>query len=232
MRYLPKSALSKCALFAAAAVLALTACAPAAKVPATPPVAAAPVVTAPAGQYKTDPQHSSLNFRVNHMGFSHYTARFLKFGATLDFDPKNIAAMKLSATIDPASLQTNFPDPKADFDKQISGPEFLDAPKYPVMTFVSTKVNQTSPDTADVTGDLTMHGVTKPLTLHVKYNGGYDKMVYDTGGSRIGFSATGVLKRSDYGLTYGLPAPGTTMGVFDEVEIIIETEMLRPLDKK
>ncbi|MDQ0462532.1 polyisoprenoid-binding protein YceI [Caulobacter ginsengisoli] len=220
-------------LMATAAMLVLAACAPAqnAKAPA-PAAAAAPVVTAPAGQYHTDPMHSSLNFRVNHMGMSHYTARFLKFNATLDFDPKNISAMKVSATIDPASLQTNYPEPeKLNFDKQIAGPEFFDAGKFPTMTFVSTKVVQTGPDTADITGDLTMHGVTKPVVLHAKYNGGYDKMAMDPGGSRIGFSATGTLKRSDFGMGFGVPAPGTTMGVFDEVEIIIETEMLRPLDK-
>jgi polyisoprenoid-binding protein YceI len=215
------------------AMLALTACAPAARAPSTQATAAAPapVVTAPTGQYHTDPQHSSLNFRVNHMGFSHYTARFLKFDATLDFDPKTISAMKLNVTIDPRSLQTNYPDPKFDFDGQISGPEFLDAGKYPTMTYVSTSVTPTGPDTADVVGDLTLHGVTKPVTLHVKYNGGYDRMALDPGGSRIGFSANGVLKRSDFGISYGVPAPGTNMGVFDEVEVIVETEMQRPLAK-
>lgn len=220
------------ALFVAAALL-LAACAPAAKAPA-PPAAATPVAAAPAGRYKTDPLHSSLNFRVNHMGFSHYTARFLKFDATLDFDPKNVAAMKLSASIDPKSLQTNYPQPnpeKVDFDKQLSGPEFLDADKYPAMTFVSTKVAPTGSDTADVTGDFTLHGVTKPVTLHVKYNGGYPGMSLDPGG-RIGFSATGTLKRSDFGIGFGIPAPGSNMGVFDEVEIAIETEMKQVLDRK
>lgn len=218
--------MTKSVLFCAAA-LVLAACAPAAKAPSAPAAAPAPVVTAPAGRYRTDPLHSSLNFRVNHMGFSHYTARFLKFDATLDFDPKNIAGMKLSASIDPRSLQTNYPMPnpeKVDFDKQLTGPEFLDADKYPAMTFVSTRIVQTGPDTADVTGDFTLHGVTRPVTLHVKYNGGYPGMSLDPGG-RIGFSATGTLKRSEFGVGFGIPAPGTNMGVFDDVEIIIETEM-------
>lgn len=210
--------------FAAVAVT-LVACAPAAKTAAPAATAPSPQVTAPAGRYRTDPMHSSLNFRVNHMGFSHYTARFLKFDATLDFDPKNIAGMKLTASVDPRSLQTNYPEPQTlDFDKQIAGPEFLDAARYPAITFVSTKVVQTGPDTADVTGDFTLHGVTRPLTLHVKYNGGYPGMSMDPGG-RIGFSATGTLKRSEFGIGFGIPAPGTNLGVSDEVEIIIETEM-------
>lgn len=218
--------MTKSVLFCAAA-LVLAACAPAAKAPSAPAAAAAPVVTAPAGRYRTDPLHSSLNFRVNHMGFSHYTARFLKFDATLDFDPKNIAGMKLSASIDPASVQTNYPMPnpeKVNFDKQLTGPDFLDADKYPAMTFVSTRIVQTGPDTADVIGDFTLHGVTRPVTLHVKYNGGYPGMSLDPGG-RVGFSATGTLKRSEFGVGFGIPAPGTNMGVFDDVEIIIETEM-------
>lgn len=213
----------------AAAVLTLAACGPApgasvartTAAPAAPP----PAATAPAGRYRTDPMHSSLLFRVSHMGFSHYTARFLKFDALLDFDPKNIAAMKVTARIDPKSLQTNYPEPdKLNFDRQIWGPEFLDADRFPAMTFVSTRVVQTGPDTADVTGDFTLHGVTRPVTLHVRYNGGYPGMALDPGG-RIGFSARGSLKRSDFGIGFGLPAPGSNMGVFDEVEIIIETEM-------
>ena len=88
----------------------------------------------------------------------------------------------------------------------------------------STSVTLTGPNTADVTGDLTLHGVTRPITLAVAYNGGWGAMPMDPAGARIGFSATGRLNRSDFGIGYGLPAPGTTMGVWDEVKIEIETE--------
>ena len=90
------------------------------------------------------------------------------------------------------------------------------------ITFRSTKVELTGERRARVTGDLTLNGVTKPVTLETTFNGGYPANAMD--GNRIGFSAHGVLKRSDFGITYGLPAPGTSMGVFDEVEVIIETE--------
>ena len=190
-----------------------------------------PVGAPPAGTYKLDRPHASLNFRVSHMGFSHWTARFTTFDATLTGDPANPAASSVTATIDAKSLQTNYPLNDFNFDEQLTGAEWLDAAKYPQMTFRSTKVEVTGPKTAKVTGDFTLHGVTKPVTLDVTYNGGYGHEAYDPGGSRIGFSAHGWLKRSDYGVSMGIPAPGSIMGVGDDVEIIIEAEFLRPLDK-
>jgi polyisoprenoid-binding protein YceI len=215
------------------ALAALAACSPppAQKAPAPAAAAAAPArpaaIDIPAGTYALDKAHASLNFRVNHIGMSRYTARFTRFDATLQLDPKNPAAASVTATIDPASLQTNYPDPKYDFDGQIEGPEFLDAPKFPQMTFRSTKVEPTGPNTARVTGELTLHGITRPVVLETTYNGGYAKNAMDPAGSRIGFSAHGTLKRSDFGIAFGIPAPGTTMGVGDPVEVLIEAEFTR-----
>jgi polyisoprenoid-binding protein YceI len=190
-----------------------------------------PVGAPSAGTYKLDRPHASLNFRVSHMGFSHWTARFTTFDATLTGDPANPAASSVTATIDAKSLQTNYPLNDFNFDEQLTGKEWLDAATYPQMTFRSTRVEVTGPKTAKVTGDFTLHGVTKPVTLDVTYNGGYGREAYDPGGSRIGFSAHGWLKRSDYGVSMGIPAPGSIMGVGDDVEIIIEAEFTRPLDK-
>ena len=78
-----------------------------------------------------------------------------------------------------------------------------------------------------ISGELTLHGVTKPVTLMATYNGGYAGHPYDPH-ARIGFSAKGTLKRSDFGVAYGIPAPGTTMGVFDDVEVIVEAEFSGP----
>ena len=82
----------------------------------------------------------------------------------------------------------------------------------------------TGPHAARVTGDLTLHGVTRPVMLEVTYNGGYPPASFDPGGARIGFSAHGTLSRSAFGLSTGVPAPGTSFGVGDEVDIAIETE--------
>lgn len=183
---------------------------------------------APAGVYAMDLEHTSIMFRVAHMGLSHYTARFTKAEGRLAFDPANPAGQSVTATIDAGSLATAYPDPaKLDFDAQIEK-QFLDTVRYPQITFRSTKVEPTGPEAARVTGDLTLHGVTRPVTLEVTYNGGYKAGGMDPAGNRIGFSARGAFRRSDFGIGYGVPAPGTTLGVGDEVEVIIETEFTMP----
>ena len=222
----------------AAALTALCACSPrpggeAKTDPAAGPDAkAAPAAAkapseAPAGTYDMDLDHTSVVFRASHMGLSHYTARFTKAGGKLVFDPANPAAQSVTATIDAGSLQTAYPEAaKLDFDALIEK-EFLDTAKSPQITFRSTKVEPTGANTARLTGDLTLHGVTKPVVLEATYNGGYKASAMDPKGHRIGFSAHGTLKRSDFGIAYGLPAPGTTFGVGDDVEVLIETEFTK-----
>ena len=167
-------------------------------------------------------------FSVSHLGFSEYTAFFRTVEATLTFDPAKPESMVLDARIDPASVETLYPDPALDFNAVIAGESFLDAKTFPDLTFKSTRVRQTGPREATVTGDLTMHGVTKQVSLRVRYNGGYAGHPLDPGGARIGFSAEGALFRSDFGMGFGIPAPGTTIGVGDLVTIRIETELLNP----
>jgi len=176
----------------------------------------------PAGDYRLDINHTSVNFRISHLGFSHYTARFTRMDGRLKFDPDHPANQSVEATIDANSIQTNYVGPpKLDFDAQV-GREFLHAAEHPQITFRSTKVDVTGANTARVTGDLTLNGVTRPVTLETKFNGGWPRNAMD--GARIGFSAHGAFRRSDFGITYGLPAPGTNLGVGDEIEVIIETE--------
>ena len=182
----------------------------------------------PAGTYKLDPAHASLLFRVDQLGMSHFTARFTRFDAELTLDPANPGASSVTATIDPRSLETHYPDPSYDFDGKLQGPEWLDAGQFPQITFRSTTVEPTGPRTARVTGDLALHGVTAPVELDVTFNGGYAAFSLDPSGSRIGFSAKGSLLRSTFGVAFGIPAPGSTIGVSDAVEIIIEAEFTRP----
>lgn len=193
-----------------------------------PAAKAVPVNEAPPGAYKIDPNHASLTFRVNHMGLSRYTARFTDIAADLQFDPANPAAMSVNATINPRSIETDFHGDKPDFDAELAGPSWLDAAKFPQITFKSTKVDVTGPATANVTGDLTLHGVTRPVTLETTFNGGAKPNGMDPAGSRIGFSAQGSLKRSEFGVSYGIPAPGSNFGVGDEVEFFIEAEFTQP----
>jgi polyisoprenoid-binding protein YceI len=234
-------------LIAAVAVAALTSCVKAPTASAPPPAgtaasptttgaaavpeaapAVAPASTAPGGAYTADPAHTSVNFRIGHMGLSNFTARFTRIDAHLTFDPAHPEASSVEATIDPATLQTNYPDPKKlNFDAQIER-EFLEAAKFPAITFKSTKVEKTGPATAKITGDLTLHGVTRPVVLDATFNGGYAAGGMDPSGARVGFSAHGVIRRSDYGIKYGLPAPGTNMGVSDPIEVAIEAEFTQP----
>lgn len=193
---------------------------PAAAAPAGEPVVAPGKTQAPAGTYTLDPAHSTVVFRLSHLGFSKYTASFAKLSGVLTFDPDHPEAMTVSATIDPKSL--TLPTPPKGFHDTLTGPQWLDAAKYPEITFKSTKVATTGANTADVTGDFTLHGVTKPVVLHVTFNGGYPANAFDS--ARVGFSAKTTIRRSDFGMGYGVPAPGTNMGVGDNLDITIETE--------
>ncbi|HEY2658927.1 MAG TPA: YceI family protein [Caulobacteraceae bacterium] len=195
---------------------------------AAPPPAAYAPTPPPAGAYAMDKAHGSLIFRVNHLGLSHYTARFSRFDAQLQFDPDHPSAQSVTATVDTHSIQTDFPLPTPDFDAQLQSGPWLNAGQFPQMTYRSTGIEMTGARSARINGELTLRGVTHPVILDATFNGGYGANPYDPMGSRIGFSAHGALKRSDYGMSFGIPAPGTNFGVGDEVEVIIEAEFTRP----
>ncbi|MDI7775555.1 YceI family protein [Asticcacaulis sp. EMRT-3] len=215
-----------------ALMAALAACSPPAQktgptASASASALAAPSVAGlPAGVYHSDPTHTSLTFEVSHMGFSHYTARFASIDAQMQFDPAHPDQAQLTAMIDPQSLQLNAP-PKG-FHDTLMGKGWFEAGQFPDIRFISTNIAMTGPDTADVTGNLSLHGVTKPVVLHVRFNGGYPGMaVYDPH-ARLGFSATGQLKRSDFGISFGIPQPGSSLGVGDTVDFQIESEFTGP----
>lgn len=196
--------------------------------PATP-AAPAPIIPmkteAPAGTYKLDKAHANLEFRVNHIGFSNYTARFASFDAELQLDPANPSASSVTATVDPRSL--TLPAPPKGFVDELLNEKWLGAAKFPQMTFKSTKVELTGPNTARITGDFTLKGVTLPVTLDATFNGGYAGNQYEPN-ARIGFSAKGALNRSAFGVKEGVPPPGTNFGVSDNVDIIVEAEFTGP----
>jgi polyisoprenoid-binding protein YceI len=182
-------------------------------------------VDLPAGSYTLDKAHSTLIFRVSHIGFSYYTAEFKSFDAKLELDPANPATAKLSASVDPRSL--DLPAPPKGFLDTLLGAKWLDAASFPAITFRSTKVELTAPNKARIVGELSLHGIKQPATLEATFNGGYRGHPLDPQ-ARIGFSAKGTLKRSAFGIAEGLPPPGTTMGVSDSVAFVIETEFNGP----
>jgi polyisoprenoid-binding protein YceI len=181
----------------------------------------------PAGEYKMDHAHSTLIFRINHLGFSNYTARFRRFDAQLQFDPRNLPATQLTATIDPRSIETDFPDPKYNFNAELAGEQWLNAAKFPEIAFRTTQVEDLGNQAMRVHGELTLHGVTRPIVLEATYNGGYVGHPMDPN-ARVGFSARGVLRRSEFGISGGIPQAGTNMGVGDQVTVVIESEFNGP----
>lgn len=198
-----------------AALLALT-------LPLAQPLAAQEsVADLPAQTFTLDPSHSALVFSVDHLGFSQFTATFDRFAGTLALDPANPAEARLDVTIDVASL--DLPSPPDGFLTELMGPNFFDAGAFPQMTYTSETVTLTGPTTATVAGTLTLLGVAQPVTLDVEFNGNSLPGQFEPW-ARVGFSATGSLSRSAFGMAYGVPPEGSTLGVGDQVAFRIESE--------
>ena len=161
------------------------------------------------GSYNIEPEHTRVTFNVSHMGFTKYDGEFRNATGALTLDPKKPDASSVAIRIPTASVVV----PNAKLKEELDGAQWLDAAKYPDITFASTKVAKTGPDTADVTGDFTLHGVTKPLTLKVKFNGAGTNPLDKAYTS--GFEAAGKIKRSDFGVKTYVPLIG------DEVDIDI-----------
>ena len=168
----------------------------------------------PTGDYKDDPSHAYLNFQYSHLGLSTPTLSFDEFDITLalDADPTKST---INVNIEAASIITG----SKIWTENISGDDFFAIANNPSITFASTAIEAAGTDTYTVTGDLTIKGTTKPITLDVTINGAIIHPL--SGKPTIGFSANGQLLRSDFGM--GKFAPG----VSDEVELTITAEMIK-----
>ena len=162
-----------------------------------------------AGTYGVEPYHTRVMFSVNHIGFSTYYGEFQKTSGTLSLDPTKPSASQLDVTVDTGSVYT----PSDKLTGELKSADWLDAGKFPSITFKSTKIEKTGTDTAKVMGELTLHGVTKPVTLTAKFNGAgmnpLDKKY------TAGFEVSGKIMRSDFGVKTYVPLIG------DEVDLII-----------
>lgn len=190
--------------------LALLAAPPAMAAPSTNPAEMA------AGTWALDKSHASLTASVRHMGLSDYTLRFNSIDASFNYDPKAPESTRVEAVIAAASLDTGVEATNAKFAE-----EFLAAGANPTIRFVSTAITRTDANHGTMTGDLTLRGVTRPVTLDVTFNGSGAIM----GRERAGFSARTVIKRSDFGSDFLLRPPLALVG--DEVEIVLELEFAR-----
>ena len=165
-----------------------------------------------------DPYHTQIEFAAKHLGMMTVRGNFLEIAADGFIDPGHPEASSVDVTIQTASLRTH--NPQRDNDLRSSN--FLETDKYPTMHFKSTKVEQTGPETYDLTGDLTIKGNTHPITLKVvKYGEFNDPMM----GHRIGYSAEGKINRRDFGITFDMVLDGKLI-VSNEIEIFIEGEFV------
>lgn len=174
----------------------------------------APVFAAPT-TYELDAGHTQVVFTWNHFGFSNPTAQFGKIEGTLNFDPAAPTKATLSVTIPLASVNSNV----AKLDEHLRDADYFDTAKYPNATFKSTKVEQgAAADKLTVTGDLTLHGVTRPLVLDVTINKVGKYPMRDA--HAAGFDATGTIKRSEFGIDKYVPNIG------DDIKLRITTEAI------
>ncbi|RLU00458.1 MAG: YceI family protein [Ketobacter sp.] len=166
-----------------------------------------------ADTYKMDTKgsHAFIQFKIQHLGFSWLLGRFNTFEGEFVLDEANVEKSSVKVDIDVASVDSNH----AERDKHLRGKDFFDVAKFPKAGFVSTKIEKTGDNTAKITGDFTLKGITKPITLDATYiGGGKDPW----GGYRQGFEATTQLKLKDFGIDYNLGPASEVVNIYISVE--------------
>ena len=172
---------------------------------------AAPANTDPAavtaGRYVVEPSHTRLQFSLSHMGFTHWYGDLTGASGSLVVDPRNPVAAKVDVTLPVASVATT----NAKLDEELRGAQWLDATAYPTIRFVSTRVVRTGARGATVTGNLTFHGVTRPVTLNAVFNGaGTDPIAK---AYTVGFDGSTTIRRSDFGVKAYVPLIGDAVDI-------------------
>lgn len=168
---------------------------------------------AQSGTYMLDKEHANILFNLSHLGFSHYFGRFNSMDGTLTFDAKAPENSKVNISVDVGSIDTN----NAKLEGELKSSQWFDTPQFPNATFSSTRIEKLSETTGKVYGDLTLHGVTKPIVLDVTFNGaGTNPVAMDK--VMLGFSGQTSIKRSEFGISQYIPMVG------DEVTLTIEAE--------
>lgn len=162
-------------------------------------------------QWNLDPTHSDVNFRVKHLVISTVTGSFGKFEATAETEGDNFETAQVRFSADVNSISTN----QEQRDGHLKSPDFFDVANFPTLTFVSSSVKKTGEDQYTITGDLSLHGVTKQIELHVEH-GGIMKDPY--GNIKAGFEVTGKINRKDFGLNWSAVTEAGGIVVSDEVK--------------
>lgn len=177
-------------------------------------------VEAGVARWEIDPVHSEVEFSVRHLMVSTVKGRFADVSGYVEFDPENPATASVEATINAASIDTR----SEDRDNHLRSADFFDVEKYPTITFKSTRVEAAGGNRYRVIGDLTMHGVTREVTLDAEFHGTHPDPY---GGVRAGFSASTKINRTDFGLTWNAALETGGVMVSEEVKINLELETVR-----
>jgi polyisoprenoid-binding protein YceI len=183
-------------------------------------VFAVPSIAA-ASTWEIDPAHSSAKFSVKHMMITNVTGEFGNVTGTVNLDEKDASKSSITASVDTTTINTN----QAKRDAHLKSPDFFDVEKFPAMTFKSTGVKANGKEKFKVTGDLTLHGVTKPITLDVESASTEIKDPW--GGTRRGASATTKLNRKDFGLTWNQALETGGVAVSDEVNVTLDLSLIK-----
>ena len=169
-----------------------------------------------AGQYVLDPNHASLIWKLNHLGFSTFIGTFNEFEASLDFDPEDIENASLEVVINTSSLDVDIPE----FEEELRGDNWFDVAVFPQAVYRTTRfVESVDEDTFLFEGDLTLLGTTAPVSLEVNFHGGGRNFL--TRSYTVGFSGSAKFNRSDFGLDRF-----TSFGVGDEIDLEIHVEFM------
>ncbi len=165
-----------------------------------------------------DPDHSVAAFSVVHMMIAHVRGQFNKISGTVYFDPLNINASSVELVIDVASIYTGI----RKRDDHLRSSDFFDVDKYPTISFKSTRIESTNGDRVNVTGDLLMHGRTRRISLPARLSGPVEDPFGD--GSSMGFTASMIINREDYDITWNQPMADNGLMVSSTVEILVDIE--------
>jgi polyisoprenoid-binding protein YceI len=175
--------------------------------------------------WQIDPAHSAAQFSIRHLAISTVRGGFSKVKGTVSFDDKDVSRSSVDVTIDVSTVDTR--EPKRDDD--LRSDKFFDVAKYPTMAFKSTKVEQVAPGKLKVTGDLTMHGVTKEVVLDVE---GPTAPIKDPwGNQRVAANAATKINRQDFGVKWNKALDNGGMMLGDEVAVTLDIEMFQPAAK-
>jgi polyisoprenoid-binding protein YceI len=177
------------------------------------------ITAIPTGTWNVDPVHSGVEFRVKHLGIATVKGLFREYEGHIEVGD-DLASTRAYGKINPASIDTG--EPKR--DEHLRSPDFFDVESYPEITFESTSIEIVDEDEFHVTGDLTMHGVTKPITLHVEVTGTEED---PWGNTRVGLEAQGDLSRSDWGMKFNQALGSGNMVVSDKVRIGIDISAVK-----